>query len=528
MIAYHITPYHTYQTKIKRHGLMPRIGARSKNIGESVERIYLFDSLDECDNALMNWLGDEYEDMGVKFVAILEINLDGIEVQQNPHAPWEYWALEHIPPERIKMIKRETIIEEFIVPNLRELFLTEAVDPLIKNPNEKIGVPRFLYHATMESNIDSIMKQGLAPRRRLSDLDDDKIYFSQDRYDNLKMMWKLRQSLIKRKMIKRNNSEDWIVLRIDTQKIPNIDFYQDSESWTSIYAKQPIPSLAIAIVDQFSSKDLLATNISKTLDTNWDRLLHIQEVFLPAPSSDIKSPKITIDKNMKPLIGYDDAWRMYNKYGLWYEDILEYIPIDKIDMQEVWNKGRYKDNTEWLIKTGRFPPIRVGYNEEMGKYEIGDGIHRTNVARDMGYTHIPAIASYKRTTPPPTQPPQDMEDMESVLEDIVNDAVTDGSLPEHFCTPSSYAQTTNEYVELVAEIGNWRSKEKKKDDERHFLILRFGLRQDGNWKVHGVTLVDSDRNVIDSTQFESTMQNFEKLMKRRIKMIYEKNKEVFA
>lgn len=126
MIAYHVTPNHTYQTKIKRHGLIPRIGARSKNIGEPVERIYLFDSLDECESALMNWLGDEYEDMGVEFVAILEVDLEGVDVQQNPHAPWEYWVFESIPPDRIKLIRRETLIEESVVLNLRDAFLKEA------------------------------------------------------------------------------------------------------------------------------------------------------------------------------------------------------------------------------------------------------------------------------------------------------------------------------------------------------------------------------------------------------------------
>jgi hypothetical protein len=126
MIAYHVTPDHTYQTKIKRHGLIPRIGARSKNIGEPIKRIYLFGSLNACEDALMNWLGDEYEDMGVEFVAILEVDLDGIDVERNPYVPWEYWVFDPIPPDRIKLIRQETLIEESVVLNLRDAFLKEA------------------------------------------------------------------------------------------------------------------------------------------------------------------------------------------------------------------------------------------------------------------------------------------------------------------------------------------------------------------------------------------------------------------
>ncbi len=42
-----------------------------------------------------------------------------------------------------------------------------------------------------------------------------------------------------------------------------------------------------------------------------------------------------------------------------------------------------------------------------------------------------------------------------------------------------------------------------------------------------MSLVDADKKVIDEIKFESTPQKFEEVAKRRIKMIYERNKGVF-
>lgn len=150
MTLYHVTPYHTYQTKIKRHGLIPRIGAKSKKVNEPVKRIYLFDSIDECENALMNWLGDEYEDIGVKSVAILKVDLENIDIEQNPDAGYEYWVTDPIPPDKIKLIKKEMINESF-VPDLKDSFLKEVFLPA---PSTDIKSSKITIYKNMKSSIN--------------------------------------------------------------------------------------------------------------------------------------------------------------------------------------------------------------------------------------------------------------------------------------------------------------------------------------------------------------------------------------
>lgn len=129
------------------------------------------------------------------------------------------------------------------------------------------------------------------------------------------------------------------------------------------------------------------------------------------------APKVQPRENHKPRINYERAWKDYREDGFWFEDVLEYIPIDQINVPEVWNSNRYEDNKKWLERTGALPPIKVSLHN--GKYEIGDGIHRTNVARDAGYKYIPAIVTYKRTTEPPIEPDANMKEIMGLIIDAV-------------------------------------------------------------------------------------------------------------
>lgn len=60
-------------------GILPCIGERSRALGEDVPRVYLFTSLMACEEALMNWLGDAFDDVPGDDVVILEIDPAGIE-----------------------------------------------------------------------------------------------------------------------------------------------------------------------------------------------------------------------------------------------------------------------------------------------------------------------------------------------------------------------------------------------------------------------------------------------------------------
>ena len=58
---YHVTEKKNLKS-ILENGLIPQIGERSKQLNES-PAIFLFDSVEKLNDALMNWLGDEFEDI---------------------------------------------------------------------------------------------------------------------------------------------------------------------------------------------------------------------------------------------------------------------------------------------------------------------------------------------------------------------------------------------------------------------------------------------------------------------------------
>ena len=61
MIIYHVTNL-TNLSSIKRRGLCPQIGLRSQELGETEKCIFVFTNLDDVDEAVANWLGDEFDD----------------------------------------------------------------------------------------------------------------------------------------------------------------------------------------------------------------------------------------------------------------------------------------------------------------------------------------------------------------------------------------------------------------------------------------------------------------------------------
>lgn len=57
---YHVTPYENLKS-IFKNGLVPSIGDRSAKL-EEANGIYLFEDADSADDAVANWLGDEFDD----------------------------------------------------------------------------------------------------------------------------------------------------------------------------------------------------------------------------------------------------------------------------------------------------------------------------------------------------------------------------------------------------------------------------------------------------------------------------------
>ena len=67
---YHVTPESNLESIFEK-GLMPSIGERSAQC-ETMPMVFLFNSLCDCENALSNWLGEEFEDTYER-LAVLEV-----------------------------------------------------------------------------------------------------------------------------------------------------------------------------------------------------------------------------------------------------------------------------------------------------------------------------------------------------------------------------------------------------------------------------------------------------------------------
>ena len=109
MKAFHITPISNLKSILK-NGIQPKIGERSSQLTsegmplESKPRVYLFPSKEDCDTALYQWLGEEFEDLEEDLV-ILQVNLKGMAFEQT--CDFEIAVLKTIKPVRIECIYDE-------------------------------------------------------------------------------------------------------------------------------------------------------------------------------------------------------------------------------------------------------------------------------------------------------------------------------------------------------------------------------------------------------------------------------------
>lgn len=73
---YHVTRKEDLPS-ILAEGLQPRIGPRSIQIGESSPAVYFFPDMESVENALLNWLGEEFDD---DEIVVLVINPKGLNL----------------------------------------------------------------------------------------------------------------------------------------------------------------------------------------------------------------------------------------------------------------------------------------------------------------------------------------------------------------------------------------------------------------------------------------------------------------
>lgn len=102
-MLYHVTPAENLPSIIAS-GLVPRIGERSASFGEVSKGVYLFTSAEACESALMNWLGDEFEEAKLVVLEFNEADISG-----DAPARYELVCLHTIPADRIVRVLDENL-----------------------------------------------------------------------------------------------------------------------------------------------------------------------------------------------------------------------------------------------------------------------------------------------------------------------------------------------------------------------------------------------------------------------------------
>ena len=99
-VVYHVTPKKNLRS-IMKHGLRIGIGARSMQIPGERAAIFCFPSVMEAEDAVMNWLGDEFDDD--TDLSLLAIQTKGLPGECTPNAEYEIAITSDIPVSNISV-----------------------------------------------------------------------------------------------------------------------------------------------------------------------------------------------------------------------------------------------------------------------------------------------------------------------------------------------------------------------------------------------------------------------------------------
>jgi hypothetical protein len=104
-VGYHVTPSYNLP-RIMAEGLVPQIGDRSREIEEAEPGIYLFKSPQDVEDALANWLGEEFD--GEEPIALLKVRIPADAVVVPTPAKYEFVISSVIPSENIQVVTEDT------------------------------------------------------------------------------------------------------------------------------------------------------------------------------------------------------------------------------------------------------------------------------------------------------------------------------------------------------------------------------------------------------------------------------------
>lgn len=99
---YHVTTEKASR-KILVNGLSPRKGSRSRDFGEEDPAIFLFTSIEEAEDAVMNWLGDKYNESTP--LVLLEIKVPSDFEITKVNGQFEAVSIVPIPAKYIRLLK---------------------------------------------------------------------------------------------------------------------------------------------------------------------------------------------------------------------------------------------------------------------------------------------------------------------------------------------------------------------------------------------------------------------------------------
>jgi hypothetical protein len=140
-IVYHVTPTKNVKS-IMRDGLRPQVGNRSSKITGEDNGIFVFNSKNDAEDAIMNWLGDEFgEDAEL---TLLAIDAEGLEQHMSTGAGYETIMDVGIEPSRIRVTQ--------------DILEASGYIPSKKEAND----PRFSTALTVDVKPDSIQKNAKA------------------------------------------------------------------------------------------------------------------------------------------------------------------------------------------------------------------------------------------------------------------------------------------------------------------------------------------------------------------------------
>lgn len=93
---------------ILKNGLQPKRGSRSAALGEGGKAVFLFSSREGVDDALANWLGDEFdEDEPLSLLLVMVPDSIAVTPTFDGATSWEWVSRQKIPPQYISLAAEE-------------------------------------------------------------------------------------------------------------------------------------------------------------------------------------------------------------------------------------------------------------------------------------------------------------------------------------------------------------------------------------------------------------------------------------